>query len=169
MDYNAAPQNCCMEFNKMNGKWLVAFLVLNHVCLAFGAMDQTTWQGTYYQAVPAQRYVNQNYCDEHTPGRFIHTVNGALTYPIITNRGIILDQATFHVRAIDDFYFMQGELRARGISRGKVWEDRIHYYLFKRGQRGVTKGMWSTNECKGLYRGIALKNGDFPITKPHKT
>ncbi|MDX1836995.1 hypothetical protein DIZ81_04825 [Legionella taurinensis] len=155
----------------MNGKWLVGCLFLVfYLCPVFAAPDDTTiWQGTYYQAEPAQRYVNQAYCDEHTPGRFVHTVKGALTYPIITNRGIILDQATFHVRAINDFYFMQGELRARGMSRGKVWEDRIHYYLFKRGQRGVTKGMWSTNECKGRYQGIVLKNGDFKPIKPHQT
>lgn len=149
----------------MNRNVWVSFLLVFQLGSAFAAAGDVTWLGRYYQAVPAQRYVNQTYCDEHTPGRFIHTVKGALAYPVITNRGIILDQATYRVKAINDFYFMQGEFRARGMSRGKAWEDRIHYYVFKRGRRGVTQGMWSTNECKGLYRGVVLNRPDFqPIT-----
>ena len=48
---------------------------------------------------------------------------------------------------------------ATGKTGDKQWQDHVYYYLYKLSDLGITKGVWSSTECKGLYLGEVLKNG----------
>lgn len=115
-----------------------------------------TWKGIYYQAIPNQPGVSANYCIQHSPGSFIHTVKGGLAHPLITNKGIKLDHPQFHLKKENGIYLIHGSFVATGKTNNQVWKDHIHYYLYKLTDLGVTRGVWSTNKCKGLYKGIVI-------------
>ncbi len=112
-----------------------------------------TWKGTYYDAIPNQAGVSKEYCKRHVPGAFIHVVNQVLTQPIITDKGIILDQAEFAIKKVNGVYLINGSFRSRGKMNNQQWEEHIQYYLYKLTEYGMTQGVWSSKDCKGLYVG----------------
>ncbi len=127
---------------------------------AIAKLDLITWKGTYYQAVPIKKGITKKYCEAHSPGSFIHIVKNAPINSFMTDRKIKLTSVSFNVDKIDDIYLIHGSMIAKGKSNGIPWQDLIHYYLYKWSEAGITKGVWYTNECKGLYKGIALKNNN---------
>ncbi|MEQ1790619.1 MAG: hypothetical protein ABL857_09275 [Rickettsiales bacterium] len=126
--------------------------------ISLANLDLITWKGIYYQAVPNKKGITENYCKKHTPGIFIHVVKDALAHPIITDKGIKLDHASFNMDKVDRIYLIHGDLLATGKSEGVQWQDHIYYYLYKFTEAGVTKGIWYSNECKGLYKGIVIND-----------
>ncbi|WP_131782398.1 hypothetical protein [Legionella gresilensis] len=128
--------------------------------LAFANLDSITWKGIYYQAIPNRSGVTESYCEEHTLGTFIHVVKDALVHPIITNKGIKLDHASFNMDKIDGVYLIHGSFLATGMQ----WQDRIYYYLYKYSEAGITKGIWYSKDCKGLYKGIAIENRNHKLS-----
>ena len=141
----------------MNYK-LTFMLILLFPFSVFAKLDSITWKGTYYQAVPVKNGISKDYCEEHSPGSFIHIVKEASTNSFVTDKGIKLDSVFFNVDKIDGIYLIHGSIVARGNSKGIQWQELIHYYLYKLSEAGITKGVWYSKNCKGLYRGIALKN-----------
>ena len=117
-----------------------------------------TWKGNYFHSIPNKQGVSSDYCKQHAPGVFIHTVNGGLAHPIITKNGVKLDKAKFHQKKENGVYLIQGSFRATGQTNNQKWEDTIHYHLYKLTDLGVTRGVWSSNQCKGLYLGKVIKN-----------
>jgi hypothetical protein len=111
------------------------------------------WKSTYYGAVPRQKEVDLAYCQQHEPGTFVGIVNDQLVHGAITDRHIQLTQFTFKQHIQDGIYFMQGTLLASGIIDGKKWQWPIKYYVYKLTENGVTRGAWSSEQCKGLYVG----------------
>ena len=71
-----------------------------------------------------------------------------------TEKGIKLGPGTFHEEKRNGLYFITGELLSHGRTDNIEWEDHINYYLYKLTENGVTQGVWSTKECKGLYSGM---------------
>lgn len=116
-----------------------------------------TWKGNYFNSIPNKPGISNDYCKSHSPGVFIHTVNSALNHPIITKSGVKLDHAEFHQRKENGVYLIQGSFLATGQINNRRWKDTIHYYLYKLSDLGTTRGVWSSNECKGLYVGKVLK------------
>jgi hypothetical protein len=116
-----------------------------------------TWKGNYFNSIPNKHGVSRDYCKHHSPGVFIHTVNSALTHPIITKTGVKLDHAEFYQKKANGLYFIKGSFLATGQMNNRKWKDTIHYYLYKLSDLGVTRGVWSSNECKGLYIGKVVK------------
>lgn len=125
-------------------------------CVAFANLDSITWKGTYYHATPIKHGITKKYCQDHTPGSFVHTVKSALTKPIMTDNGIMLDQTTFNVEKIGRLHLMYGRVVASGKIDNLAWHERINYVLYKSSEAGETKGIWYSANCKGLYRGVAL-------------
>lgn len=121
-------------------------------------LELITWQGTYYQAIPVKTGITKKYCNEHTPGTFIHTIKSAFAHPLITDKGIKLSDPVFNVDKIDGIYLIHGSFLATGESKDIPWQDHIDYFFYKFTEAGITKGVWYTNECKGLYKGIAIGN-----------
>jgi hypothetical protein len=121
-------------------------------------MDSLTWKGTYYHAKPIKPGISKQYCKEHTPGTFIHNVKEALEHSTLTDRGIKLDQATFNMDKVGKTYLIHGEITANGKTQKAEWHDRIHYFFYKYREAGTTRGVWYTNECKGLYKGIVISH-----------
>ena len=132
-------------------------LILLFPIAALGDIETITWKGTYYHATPIKQGITKKYCQDHTPGTFIHTVKSALTQPIMTDKGIKLDHATFNSEKLGRVYLLHGKLIASGKTGKLVWRDRIHYMLYKVSEAGETKGIWYSKECKGLYRGVAIR------------
>ena len=126
--------------------------------LAWAKLDLITWKGTYYQAMPNKKGISQQYCEEHTPGSFVHVVKDALARPVFTDRGIKLDRATFKLNHVRGVYLITGDFWATGQSNHVTWQDHIYYHLYKLTESGETRGVWSTNECKGLYVGVVVRN-----------
>jgi hypothetical protein len=115
-----------------------------------------TWKGNYFNSIPNKKEISGEYCKQHSPGVFIHTVNNALTHPIITKNDVKLDQATFQQKKENGIYIIQGSFRATGHTNNHKWEDTIHYYLYKLTDLGITRGVWSSNRCKGYYIGKVI-------------
>ena len=111
------------------------------------------WKSTYYGTVPRQKEISVTYCQQHEPGTFEGIVKDQLTHGAITNRHIQLTQFTFKQHIQNGIYFMQGTLLASGVTGGKRWHDPIKYYVYKLTEDGVTRGVWSSEKCKGLYVG----------------
>jgi hypothetical protein len=84
---------------------------------------------------------------------FTHIVKEALEHPIYTDKGIKLANAKFNVEKTDNIYLIHGSFLASGQDRDKLWQEKIHYFLFKKSEYGLTQGIWYTKYCKGLYRG----------------
>jgi hypothetical protein len=141
----------------MKHKFVFLFATL-FSCMAFANLNLITWKGIYYQAAPNRVGITKKYCENHTPGTFVHVVKDALLHPIITDKGIKLDHASFNIDNVDGVYLIRGDLLATGKSTGVQWQDHIYYYLYKFTEAGITKGIWYTNDCKGLYKGFAIKN-----------
>jgi hypothetical protein len=139
--------------------FLTAFILFNTLsngyCEHFASV---TWQGNYFHAIPNKPGVSKEYCKQHSPGIFIHTVNNALAHPIITENGIKLNQAKFHIKKENGVFLIQGSFQATGQTNNQKWEDTIHYYLYKLTDLGITRGVWSSKQCKGLYVGKVLEN-----------
>ena len=112
-----------------------------------------TWSVTYYQAIPNKKEISAQYCSIHVLGTFIGDVNKQLHFGAITNHGIKLDKFTFNSRTNNGIYLMVGTLRARGQFKNIPWEDHIHYYVYKLSEYGLTKGIWSSGDCKGYLIG----------------
>lgn len=135
---------------------LILFMII-YSPISFASSDtDVAWKGTYYQAVPRKKNISQKYCEEHTPGSFIHSVKNVLNNGIKTDKGIILDHASFHEQQERGLYFINGDFIAHGKTNNLKWEEHIYYYFYKLDQFGVTRGVWSTPECKGLYTGIVI-------------
>lgn len=120
--------------------------------ICFANIDDITWRGTYYAAKPLKKNISLAYCQAHTPGSFIHTINQALTQPIITDRNIKLTRATFHEDKMNDMYLIHGDL----FASQKTWQEHIYYFLYKFSEAGITRGIWFTNDCRGLYHGMII-------------
>jgi len=131
------------------------FLMLFLPGIAFANLDLITWKGTYYHAVPINKHVSLEYCKEHTPGSFIHTVQSQFA---VTDKNIRLDHSVFHIDKVGNVFLIYGDITATGNTRDKPWHDRLHYYAYKFTEAGVTEGIWYSDKCKGLYKGIAIKN-----------
>ncbi len=131
-----------------------AIILLPYIALA--SPDLITWKGTYYNAIPNKTNISQEYCNEHTIGTFIHTVKDALNHPIITDRNIVLNFVTFNTQMVGGVYFMHGDVWAAGKSKNIEWRDHIYYHVYKLTETGITKGFWSTDECKGFYVGWVI-------------
>lgn len=140
---------------------LILLLIAVYPCIVLANLDQITWRGTYYQGIPIKKGISKQFCIDHTPGTFIHTVKSALTNSIITDKNIKLFHPSFKVEKVDNVYLIYGHYHAQGKSSKIIWEDLIHYYLYKFSEAGITKGIWYTNECKGLYEGIAIKDNQL--------
>jgi len=115
------------------------------------------WKSTYYSAIPNQKNISRSYCRQHEPGTFIGIVDDQLAGGAMTNRQIKLNNFTFHQQIKNGIYFMQGSLHARGITDGKEWDDEINYYVYKLTEDGITRGVWNSQKCKGLYLGQVIK------------
>ncbi|AWN73595.1 hypothetical protein LEAN103870_18650 [Legionella anisa] len=126
--------------------------------ILFANLDLITWKGIYYQAVPNKKGVTRKYCNEHNPGTFIHTIKDGIDKPLITNKGIKLKQISFESNKVDRIYLIHGSLIASGTTAKNSWQDQIHYFLYKYSEAGITKGIWYSKQCKGLYKGIVLNN-----------
>ena len=135
---------------------LISICILLVPNLLFANAESITWKGTYYNGVPIKKGVTKEYCSEHTPGTFIHVVKDALKHPLVTNKRIILDHATFNSDKVDSIYLLHGQLRAMKKSNKVKWQDKIDYFLYKHDEAGITKGVWYSSECKGLYKGIVI-------------
>lgn len=133
---------------------VITIFVLSYPVSGFcDSFASVTWKGNYFHSIPNKPGISKDYCKQHSPGIFIHTVNDALTRPIITNKGVKLDHAQFHQKKENGVYLIQGSFLATGKNNNRQWSDTIHYYLYKLSDLGVTRGVWSSNECKGLYIG----------------
>jgi hypothetical protein len=124
---------------------------------AFAEANPVIWKATYYNAIPNNPNVSQQYCDSHEPGTFIGNVNDQLKNGAITNRGIKLTNFTFHQELHQGIFFMNGTLLASGIDDKQNWQTKISYYVYKLSPNGITNGVWSSKECKGLYKGEVIK------------
>lgn len=120
---------------------------------AYANEKDVIWSATYYQAIPNKKGISQDYCQAHTPGTFVGKVNEQLQFGAVTNRGIKLDQFTFHNKKIAGISFMEGSLRARGHTQKTNWEDHLRYYVYKLSEYGLTRGVWQSKECKGFFVG----------------
>lgn len=109
----------------------------------------------YYQSIPIKKGITHEYCQAHTPGTFIHSIKHGFA---VTDKGIRVTDSTFNMDKVDGVYLIYGEFVANGTWKNKPWRDEIHYYVYKFTEAGITKGIWYSKECKGLYKGIAIKN-----------
>jgi hypothetical protein len=137
------------------------FVFLYLLCfpsILFANLDLITWKGIYYQAVPNKKGITKKYCNEHNPGTFIHTIHDGIDKPIITDKGINLKQISFKSDKVDSIYLIHGSLIASAKKAKNSWHDRIDYFLYKHSEAGITKGIWYSTQCKGLYKGIVLNN-----------
>lgn len=136
-------------------KLLIFFLFFLFPILGFSEVNSITWKGIYDSAVPLNRSLTTNYCEQHTPGIFLHTVKDALAHPLITEKGIKLDKASFHQLKISGIYVIYGDLLASRPQKSDVtWK--INYFLYKFTEDGITNGIWYTPGCLGVYTGIAV-------------
>ena len=127
-------------------------------CSALEALP-AIWKSTYYQSIPNQQGVSQSYCRQHEPGTFKGVVKEQLLHGAMTNHHIMLDHFTFEEQIKYGMYFMQGTVIAHGKTEsGKNWQDLIHYYVYKLTKNGVTRGVWSSQTCKGLYIGKVIES-----------
>lgn len=134
-------------------KSIILFLLFVNTPLLANT-NSVVWKGEYYAAIPIHNKVSKQYCESHCPGTFTHVVNEALKHPVYTDKGIKLSQARFAVDKIDGLYLIHGSFLASGaLNNNKHWKERIHYFLFKKNEYGITKGIWYTDYCKGFYRG----------------
>ncbi|MEO8400350.1 MAG: hypothetical protein ABI597_00965 [Gammaproteobacteria bacterium] len=133
----------------------ICLTILLFPSVTWANLDLITWKGIYYQAVPIKKEVTQDYCNAHTPGTFIHTIKDTFA---LTNKGIKLDHTNFNIDKVDNIYLIHGDFVASGQLGNKPWHDHIFYNLYKLSEAGTTKGVWYTSECKGLYKGIAIRN-----------
>ncbi len=136
---------------------LVGLVIFSLSQLSFATTETVIWKGIYYSGIPNKNNISKMYCKLHTPGIFIHSVNKVLLHGVTTDKRIRLDHATFSEVKKHGLYFMTGELMAHGKTHKKLWNDRIHYYLYKLTENGKTQGVWRTRECKGLYTGVIIK------------
>ena len=143
----------------MNFKLRLSLHILLFVTqVSFASNGSIVWKGIYHQGVPNRSDVSHQYCKEHTPGIFIHSVNDVLAHGIKTNKGIKLDHATFNEEKKHGVYFITGDLMAHGKAGSVNWNDHIHYYLYKLTENGLTQGVWRTKECKGFYTGVVVES-----------
>lgn len=124
--------------------------------MLFAAVDAVVWKGIYHQGIPNKNSISSEYCKNHTPGMFIHSVKNVLNKGIVTSNGIKLDHATFREEKKYGIYFINGDLLSHGKTGDVKWNDHIYYYLYKLTKYGLTQGVWSTNKCKGLYTGMII-------------
>lgn len=134
---------------------ILFFVSFSYPSISFANLDLITWKGIYYQAIPNKKNISMEYCKAHTPGTFIHTVKDTVAY---TNKGIKLDNPTFHMQKKQGIYLIHGDIWASGKTKNVPWHDHIYYYAYKLSEAGITQGVWSSNECKGRYIGFALYN-----------
>jgi hypothetical protein len=133
------------------------FLFLLFPSLSFANLESVTWKGTYHDAIPNKKDVSLAYCKAHTPGSFIHVVKAPISRQFITDKGITLDRGTFHLKKTHHVYLLHGDFWATGKTNDVSWQDHIYWYATKLTEAGITRGVWSSNECKGFYTGIAIK------------
>lgn len=128
-------------------------LGLSQFCSA--APKAMTWIGSYYESVPNRENISAKYCEEHTPGDFsvIIKTNADLFRPIVTNKNIRLFKPTINKHLIHGIYFIDGDFWASGKTKNIEWQDHIYYYLYKLTEHDTAKGVWSSRDCKGLYKG----------------
>lgn len=121
--------------------------------VAHADAKSTIWSVSYYQSMPNKKGISTSYCSSRLPGTFIGAVNKQLQYGVITNRNIKLDKFSFDSKLSDGIYFLTGNFRARGQFKNIPWEDHVHYYAYKLSEYGLTKGVWSSGDCKGYFIG----------------
>lgn len=143
-------------FKKIN---LLTFPMVFFPMLGFAtnAENLLIWKATYYNSIPNQQNVSQKYCNQHEPGTFIGTVQDELKKDTTTNHQIKLSHFTFHQKIQNGIYLMKGTLIANGKTNNENWQDSIHYYVYKLTPNGMTQGVWSSTQCKGLYLGTVIK------------
>lgn len=117
----------------------------------------SVWKGEYYQPMPINKVVSKQYCEAHSPGTFTHVVKEALNHPIYTDKGIKLSKAQFMVDKVDNIYLIHGSFLVSGQGKKGTWNEKLHYFLFKKTEYGTTQGVWYTSDCKGLYRGQLVR------------
>ena len=134
------------------------------------------WEGTWYRAMPNRPGITKAYCEAHAPGTFRHVLHqDDNARPIVTSNGIRISNAAVSVDEAGGIYLVHGKLVANGISGRTRWRDRIDFYLYKLTAQGITRGVWSTPECKGLYRAVVVEDTpaqttqDLSKTAPPKT
>ena len=135
---------------------LLLILTISNSTIYCANSNFITWKGVYYHAISNQSGDSSNFCNQHVPGAFIHTIESALSRPIITDKGIKLDHARFHVKKENGVYLIEGSFIATGITNNHEWKDKINYHLYKLTELGETRGVWTSNKCKGLYRGTVV-------------
>jgi hypothetical protein len=126
-------------------------------CISWANLDLITWKGTYYQAKPIKKGITLAYCKEHTIGNFIHTIKDS---NIKTDKNILLTDSHFNIDKVNNIYLIHGDFLATSKANKSAWQDRIYYFLYKFSENGITKGIWYTDKCKGLYKGIAIKDAN---------
>lgn len=124
--------------------------------LTYANEKEVIWSAKYYNAIPNKKGISAYYCQQHTPGIFVGTVNEQLKFGAITDRRITLDQFTFKSKKIAGISFIEGSLRARGKTQKTKWEDHLHYYVYKLSEYGLTRGVWQSKECKGFFVGKVI-------------
>lgn len=125
--------------------------------LSFADLGLITWKGIYYQAVPNKKGITQEYCEEHSMGTCIHTIKDEFD---MTTTGVKLDHSNFNIDKVNGVYLIYGDFLATKKSKNINWQDHIYYYAYKFSEAGVTRGIWYSNACKGLYEGIAIRNNN---------
>lgn len=136
---------------------MLTLLALLAPCICQANLDLITWKGTYYQAKPIQKNISLAYCEEHTPGSFIHTIKDS---SVVTDKNILLSHTHFKMDKVNNVYLMHGDFLATAKTGQKTWQDHIYYFVYKFTESGVTEGIWYTGQCKGLYKGIAIKDAN---------
>lgn len=148
-----------MWFHNFKLKKFFLLLMLPMIGICDTPSSSLIWQTTYYQSIPNQKEISPSYCKQHEPGTFIGVVQDQLAKGTLTDRQIKLDHFTFQEQIQAGIYFMQGTVLAHGkTAEGKDWEDNIRYYVYKLTEKGITQGVWSSGQCKGLYLGQVVKS-----------
>ncbi|KTC98791.1 hypothetical protein Lgee_1480 [Legionella geestiana] len=151
-------------------RFLQALLAVMFVILPMGeSLAETVgviWEGTWYRAMPNRKGITKAYCEAHAPGTFRHVLQedgGAR--PIITSNGVRISHTALSVDEAGGIYLVHGKLVASGTSGRTRWRDSIDFYLYKLTEQGITRGVWSTPECKGLYRAVVVEDAPTQTTR----
>jgi len=127
---------------------LIGTVVMMSSC----AMAEEMWVGHMYAATPKHKGVTEAYCKSRIMETYEAPAN-MINKEVKAANGVTAKNLGDKNKQVGGIYMHEGSAMFSGITDGKPWKEKVHYFSFSLKDKNASQvGAWFNKDCKGFYK-----------------
>ena len=125
------------------------------IAFAADATNDQPWTGKFYDVMPNNPNVTQDYCTAHSLDTY-QTTQNSIDKEVTASNGVKAMNVSHQTSEltgnnITGVYIHKGKSMLSGTYQGKPWKSLVAFYAQSLTPNGPMQGFWANKECKGFY------------------